>query len=55
LKKRGFQSGLRDKIENPNVVAVGTPLIIPDPSEYGIDASDTLSIAKAKALGKRFL
>lgn len=45
----------RDKIENPNVVAVGTPLIIPDPSEYGIDASDTLSIAKAKALGKRFL
>lgn len=45
----------KDKIENPNVVAVGTELIIPDSSEYDIDASDTQSVAKAKVLGDDFL
>lgn len=45
----------KDKMKNPNLVAVGTELIIPDASEYDIDASDTLSIAKAKALGDDFL
>lgn len=45
----------KDKIENPNVVTVGTELIIPDSSEYDIDASDTQSVAKAKVLGDDFL
>lgn len=49
----------KNKIKNPNIVSVGTELIIPDPSEYNIDASDPQSIAKAKALGddelKKFL
>ena len=45
----------RDKIKNPNVVAVGTELLIPDLSEYDIDASDSQSIAKAKALGDDLL
>ena len=45
----------KDKMKNPNLVAVGTELIIPDASEYDIDASDTLSIAKAKLLGDDFL
>jgi len=49
----------KNKIKNPNIVSVGTELIIPDPSEYNIDASDSQSIAKAKALGddelKKFL
>lgn len=45
----------RDKIKNPNVVVVGTELLIPDLSEYDIDASDSQSIAKAKALGDDLL
>lgn len=49
----------KNKIKNPNIVSVGTELMIPDPSEYNIDASDPQSIAKAKALGddelKKFL
>lgn len=41
----------KNKIRNPNIVSVGTELIIPDSTEYDIDASDPQSIAKAKALG----
>ncbi|MDO5664679.1 MAG: HU family DNA-binding protein [Bacteroidia bacterium] len=41
----------KNKIKNPNVVSVGTELIIPNSSEYDIDASNPQSIAKAKALG----
>lgn len=48
----------KNKIKNPNIVTVGTELIIPDSTEYDIDASDLQSIANAKALGdselKRF-
>ena len=41
----------KEKIKNPNIVPVGIELIIPDKSEYGIDASNPQSVAKAKALG----
>jgi hypothetical protein len=41
----------KKKIKNPNIVPVGIELIIPDKSEYGIDASNPQSVAKAKALG----
>ncbi|OPZ32217.1 MAG: DNA-binding protein HU [Bacteroidetes bacterium ADurb.BinA174] len=48
----------KSKIKNPNIVSVGTELIIPDLSEYDINASNPQSVAKAKALGdnelKRF-
>ncbi len=48
----------KSKIKNPNVVSAGTELIIPDISEYDINATNPQSIAKAKALGddelKRF-
>ncbi len=41
----------KNKIKNPNVVSVGTELIIPALSEYDINASNPQSIAKAKTLG----
>lgn len=41
----------KSKIKNPNIVSVGTELIIPDLSEYDINASNPQSVAKAKALG----
>lgn len=36
-------------IDNPNNISIGTELIIPDASLYGIDAKSPESIAKAKA------
>lgn len=45
----------KHKIKNPNVVPVGTELLIPDASEYGINASDTQSVTKAKILGDELL
>ncbi len=41
----------KDKIKNPNIVPIGIELIMPDKSEYDIDASNPQSVAKAKALG----
>ena len=41
----------KNKIKNPNIVPVGIELIMPDKSEYDIDASNPQSVAKAKALG----
>ena len=41
----------KNKIKNPNIVPVGIELIMPDKSEYNIDASNPQSVAKAKALG----
>ncbi|MBK5720415.1 HU family DNA-binding protein [Dysgonomonas sp. Marseille-P4677] len=38
----------KDVIKNPNNVPIGTKLIIPAPTKYGIDAKDTLSVKKAK-------
>ena len=45
----------KNKIKNPNIVSVGTELIIPDLSEYDINASNPQSVAKAKALGENEL
>lgn len=45
----------KSKIKNPNIVSVGTELIIPDLSEYDINASNPQSVAKAKALGENEL
>lgn len=42
-------------ISNPNHVTSGTRLLIPDTSEYRIDAFDYQSVAEAKALGERVL
>lgn len=42
----------KNKIKNPNIVPVGIELIMPDKSEYDIDASNPQSVAKAKALGE---
>lgn len=40
----------KDVIKNPNNVPLGTKLVIPQPSKYGIDPKDKASIEKAKAL-----
>jgi hypothetical protein len=45
----------QNKIKNPNIVPVGLELFVPDASEYGINAADPQSIAKAKALGEEML
>ncbi len=39
-------------IRNPDVIAVGMELILPDPEVYGIDANDSASIRKALLLEK---
>lgn len=39
----------KDKISDPDNVAVGTVLVIPDASKYGIDAGSAESVKKAKA------
>lgn len=39
----------RDKIADPDNVSVGTVVVIPDASKYGIDAASAESINKAKA------
>lgn len=43
------------RIENPNLVPVGTMLTIPDSSSYPIDASDPRSVERAKKLGDEML
>lgn len=40
----------KDKIKNPNSVPVGTELILPPASKYGIDANDPKSVEKAKEI-----
>lgn len=45
----------RDKIKNPNRVASGTMLIVPDKSRYFIDADNPRSIARAKSIGEELL
>ncbi|MFV0417758.1 MAG: HU family DNA-binding protein [Dysgonomonas sp.] len=40
----------KSAIKNPNSVPVGTKLVIPSPTKYGIDAKNKDSIEKAKAL-----
>lgn len=40
----------KDKIDNPNVITPGTEVVIPQPSKYGIDASNPESVEKAKRL-----
>ena len=44
----------KDKISNPDKVATGTELIMPDAKEYGIEASNPESISKAKSLSETF-
>lgn len=39
----------KDRISDPDNVAVGTVLVIPDASKYGIDAGSAESVKKAKA------
>ena len=39
----------RDKIADPDNVAIGTVVVIPDASKYGIDAMSSESIKKAKS------
>lgn len=45
----------KNNIQNPNVVPLGTELIIPDPSYYHINASDPQSVSKAKTTGEELL
>lgn len=45
----------KNSIPNPNIVPIGTELIMPDPSHYNITASDPLAVAKAKELGEKIL
>lgn len=45
----------RERISNPNRVPQGTELILPDTSQYSIDAEDAISVEKAKLLGKEVL
>lgn len=42
-------------INNPNVIPVGTELLIPDVLKYDIDADNPQSIAKAKEKGERII
>ncbi|MDL2266044.1 HU family DNA-binding protein [Parabacteroides sp. OttesenSCG-928-G21] len=40
----------KDVIKNPNLIDIGTEILIPKPEVYGIDANDPASIEKATAL-----
>ena len=44
-----------DKIKNPNIIPTGMELILPDRSEFDINAANPESIAKAKKLGDQEL
>ncbi|MDR1517966.1 MAG: HU family DNA-binding protein [Dysgonamonadaceae bacterium] len=44
-----------DKIKNPNRIPVGTKFLLPDKSEYDIDADNPESVGKAKKLGEEVL
>ena len=43
----------KNKIPNPNIVPSGIELLIPDATEYDIDASNAESVQKARELGER--
>lgn len=45
----------KNSIQNPNIVPIGTELIIPDPAHYNINASDPQSVSKAKSTGDQLL
>ncbi len=45
----------KSHIKNPDVIAIGTKLIIPDASKYGIDAKNKESIDKAKELAMKLV
>jgi len=45
----------KERIPNPNRVAHGLKLLLPDSSLYDIDPSNPESIAKAKSLGDEVL
>lgn len=45
----------RDKIPDPNKVASGVELLLPEKSAYLIDAADAHSVAKARSLGDEIL
>lgn len=45
----------KGKISNPNRVPSGTVLLLPDKSNYSIDATNPQSVAKAKTLGDEVL
>jgi len=45
----------KHNIPNPNLVPIGTELIIPDPLHYSLNASDPHSVEKAKVLGEKML
>lgn len=42
----------KSHIANPNLISIGTNIIIPHPSKYGIDASSAASVEKAKRYSK---
>lgn len=42
-------------IKNPNNVPLGTQLVIPSPEKYGIDAKDSESVTKARALEEKLI
>jgi nucleoid-associated protein YgaU len=43
----------KNSIQNPNIVPIGTELIIPDPAHYNINASDPQSVRIAKEYGEK--
>lgn len=43
----------KDKIKNANNVPLGTKLVIPAPSKYGINPQDTESVRKARAIEEK--
>lgn len=44
-----------DKIKNPNIVPIGTELLLPNKSEYDMDAQSTESIAHARKAGEELM
>lgn len=42
----------KSHIANPNLISIGTKIVIPHPSKYGIDANSTTSVEKAKNFSK---
>lgn len=45
----------QQKIKNPNVVPIGTELIIPHSSEYDMNPNDVEAVEKAKKMGNEIL
>lgn len=42
----------KSHISNPNLIGIGTKIIIPHPSKYGIDANSSASVEKAKSYSR---